>query len=384
MSTVHQEKKLRMNWLDGARLAAAFCIIGIHTSSDLFGGAHVAAEPHDRVFPLIMRSVSELASTEFFFLVSLFLLSLKLSKTEKPFVATMLEQARRLLVPFAVWTVFYAFFRLYKAYYFGYEEAIYDQLGSGLYWLGYFALGNTHFHMHFIPTLFLLLLFHRVYKLAIPYPMLGLLLLPMLYLNYYMGGWAWSVVNDLVLVEYVVRFVKVLTYTGYGFFAYSLYGIWQRGFPEKHAKPLLGLAVFLVVLGLLIKLIYAYKVGESGEFIIRRTMIYYGHYLLPCAVLSAFMCSYYLNWPDRLSQWSRYSFGMYLIHPALMDVFDLAMLEVSIPADWYVLFKYCFVAFLSLAITIAIGRIGLIAWTVGLGPLPGTSRPEKTKPAVVN
>jgi len=84
----------RMSWLDGARLAAAFCIIGIHTSSDSFGGAFEHAVAHDRVFPILLRSVSEIASTEFFILVSLFLLSMKLSKASTDFIPTMLLQAR--------------------------------------------------------------------------------------------------------------------------------------------------------------------------------------------------------------------------------------------------------------------------------------------------
>ena len=360
----------RMNWLDGARLAAAFCIIGIHTSSDSFGGAFEHAAAHDRVFPVLMRSVSEIASTEFFILVSLFLLSMKLSKTSTNFIPTMLLQARRLLVPFAFWTVFYAFFRLYKAYYVGYEQAIFDQIGSLDRWVGYFILGDVQFHMHFLPTLFLLLLFHRLYKLAISYPLLGLMVIPMLYLNVEMYQWIWKTVPDPMLREYAMRFVKILTYSGYGFFAYSLFGFWQRGIKPELAKALFGLSLFLVSIGFLIKLIYAQKVGIAGEFIIRTDMIYYGHYLLPCVVLTAFMMSWYLKWPDRLSQWSRFSFGMYLIHPAILDLVEIVCLQLTLQPDWYVLMKYCVTAFLSLSITIAIGKVKLIAWTMGLGPLP--------------
>lgn len=370
----------RMNWLDGARLAAAFCIIGIHTSSDRIGGAFKYAEDHERVFPVLMRSVSEMASTEFFILVSLFLLSMKLSKSADRFIPTMQLQAKRLLVPFVFWTVFYIFFRLYKAHYLGYEESIINQIGSVSSWVGYFLLGNANFHMHFLPTLFLLLLFHRLYKLAIVYPLLGLLVLPMLYLNYSVGGWIWATIKDPLLRDYIVRFVKVLTYTGYGFFAYSLYGIWQRGFSGKNTKALFGLSLFLVSMGFLVKMIYAQKVGVSGEFIVRRDMIYYGHYLLPCLMLVAFMCSWYLPWPDGLSQWSRFSFGMYLVHPAVMDVVDIAFLSFIVEPDWYVLLRYSATAFMSLGLTIAIGRVKLIAWTVGLGPLPKIGR-QRVAPA---
>lgn len=373
----------RMNWLDGARLAAAFCIIGIHTSSDQFGGAFKNAEGHDRVFPVLMRSVSEMASTEFFILVSLFLLSMKLSKSDTPFIPTMQLQARRLLVPFAFWTFFYALFRLYKGSYLGYDHAIVDQISSVSNWIGYFLLGNANFHMHFLPTLFLLLLFHRLYKLAIPYPLLGLVVIPMLYLNYSISEWIWATIKDPVLIEYVVRFVKILTYTGYGFFAYALYGFWQQGISAGIAKTLFGLCLFFVSLGLLVKLIYAQKVGVSGEFIVRRDMIFYGHYLLPCAMLAAFMCSWYMRWPDRLSQWSKFSFGMYLIHPAIMDILDVAFLGISVQPDWYVLMKYGATAFLSLGLTMAIGRIRVIAWTVGLGPLPGTGRQDATSVVTV-
>ena len=63
---------------------------------------------------------------------------------------------RRLLVPFAFWAVFYAFFRLVKAHGFGYEQAIFDQLGQWQTWAGYMLLGNSQYHLHFLPTLFLL------------------------------------------------------------------------------------------------------------------------------------------------------------------------------------------------------------------------------------
>ncbi len=361
----------RMNWLDGARLAAAFCIIGIHTSSDTSGGAHAAEASYDRVFPVLLRSVSELASTEFFILISLFLLSLKLARSESPYVSTMLVQARRLLVPFVVWTVFYAFFRFYKGFFYGYEAGLLEQVSSIKAWLGYFLLGNVNFHMHFLPTLFLLLLFHRIYKLAVSTPALGLLIVPMLYLNLSINGWIWSVIDEPQIRDYLVRFIKVLTYTGYGFFAYSMYGLWQRGIKPAQARLWFALCIFFVGIGFIIKMIYAQKVGVNGEWVVRRDYIFYGHYLLPCAMLGAFMYSSFLNWPDKLARWSRFSFGMYLIHPAIMDVLDIALYGFNMQADWYVLVKYCTTAYLALCLTIALGRVRLLAWTVGLGPIPG-------------
>ena len=362
--------KTRMNWLDGARLAAAFFIIAIHTSSDSQGGAFKNEEIADRAFPALFRSFAEIASTEFFILVSLFLLSMSLAKQSAGYLETMLIQARRLLVPFFAWTIFYAFFRLYKAYSLGYEDAIFDQLASMQVWIGYFFLGNVNYHMHFLPTLFLLLLFHRVYKLAIDFPMLGLIIIPMLYLNISLQDWIWSTLKDRTVIDYCVRLVKVLTYTGYGFFAYSLYGIWKRGFDKDTSSTLLGFASLLLFTGLLIKAIYAYKVGVSGEFIVRRDMIYYAHYLFPCALLIAFFASQYMPWPDKLSNWSKFSFGMYLIHPAVIDLIDMAIGNAALSATAYVLTKYTFTASVTFCIAVTISRIPLLAWTIGLGPLP--------------
>jgi len=80
----------RMNWLDASRLAAAFSIIGIHTTTDSQGKAFAEYEVSERIFPVLMRTVSELASTEFFILVSLFLLAFKLERKPMTYFATMI------------------------------------------------------------------------------------------------------------------------------------------------------------------------------------------------------------------------------------------------------------------------------------------------------
>lgn len=373
--------KMRMNWLDGARLAAAFCIIGIHSSSDSVGKAFKNSSEYERIYPAIFRSLSEVASTEFFILVSLFLLSLKLSKQADSFMATMALQARRLLIPFAVWTVFYAFFRLYKGYYQGYEASLLADLSSLTNWVGYFILGDSQFHMHFLPTLFMLLLFHRLYQLAIFYPLLGLIVVPMMYLNIELNSWVWSVVKNPEIRDYTLRFIKVLTYTGYGFFAYSLYGIWKRGIDKERSFTLFGMSLFILGLGVLVKLIYAFKVGHAGEFIVRRDFIFYSHYLFPCMMLFAFMSTQHFQWPNKLSQWSKYSFGMYLMHPAVLDVLEVSLTGHHLSAGQYVLFKYSFTAFTTFALAIAIGRSRYTAWTTGLGPLPFTEEFRNLKSA---
>jgi len=360
----------RMDWLDGARLAAAFCIVGIHISSDSTGGAFKTEDVPDRVFPVLFRAMAEIASSEFFFLISLFLLSFSLAKSSAGYIDTMLRQARRLLVPFLVWTLFYAFFRLYKAYLYGYEGAILAELSNWVNWMHYLLLGSSMYHMHFLPTLFLLLLFHRVFKLAIDYPLLGLIVVPMTYLNDSFGEFAWRVISDPILREYCMRLAKVVTYTGYGFFAYALYGFLKRDTGNVKKQTIFGLSLFLLFIGILIKAIYAYEVVEVGEFIVRREFIYYGHFLFPCLLLIAFYASQYLRWPVGLSNWSKYGFGIYLIHPAVIDIVEISFKDLSLHPTFYIVSKYLLVAFISFGLTVLIGKTKLLAWIIGLGRIP--------------
>ena len=137
MSSTESRSSSRMYWLDGARLAAAFCIIGIHSSADNVGQAFANALPGERVFPVMLRTVSEIASTEYFILVSLFLLAVRMSRNELPYFANVRQQVRRLLVPFLVWTVFYAFFRLYKAHYLGYADSMWSEIMQWQNWVYY-------------------------------------------------------------------------------------------------------------------------------------------------------------------------------------------------------------------------------------------------------
>lgn len=180
---------MRMNWLDISRLAAAFSIIGIHTTTDPKGKAFIDYDISERVFPVLMRTTAELASTEFFILVSLFLLAFKLERKPMPYGATMKLQMRRLLVPFVFWTFFYAFFVLIKANAFGYLDPMLEKLTQPETWASYFLLGKSQYHMHFIPTIFLIFLFHPVFKLALKAPILGLLVVPFLAFNLSMSTW---------------------------------------------------------------------------------------------------------------------------------------------------------------------------------------------------
>lgn len=363
-------KPNRMNWLDAARLSAAFSIIGIHSTTGIWGKAFVEFNPHERIFPVLMRTVSELASTEFFILVTLFLLAFKLERRPMPYRETMRLQARRLLVPFAFWTIFYAFFVLVKANAFGYIDAKIEPLGFFSTWVHYFLLGSTQYHMHFIPTLFLMLLFHPIFKLALKNPSLGLLIIPFLAFNLSISSWVWQNITDSTTIEYLVRFTKVLGYLGYGFVAYSLLGVWQRSVDKETSKKIFYFALLVIVMLFLIKLTHAAASIKVGDYIPRAGATYYAHALLPLFVLLAFFGSQHFNWPDKISDVSKFTFGTYLMHPAVIDVIDILLKGVELAPYQLVIFKYALTLSVVLALSILISKIPLLAWTIGLGPIP--------------
>ena len=361
---------VRMNWLDIARLSAAFSIIGIHTTTDSQGKAFLNYEVSERIFPVLMRTTAELASTEFFILLSLFLLAFKLERKPMPYLATMRQQVRRLLVPFAFWTIFYAFFVLIKASAFGYVEPMLARLSSVGIWVDFFLLGKSQYHMHFIPTIFLIFLFHPIFKLALKTPLLGLLIVPFLIFNLSMSSWIWGNISDKSTLEYLVRITKVLGYIGYGFAAYSILGLWQSKLDKELSMRIFSFGLLAISLLFIIKLTHAAQSIEVGSFIPKVGMIYYAHSLLPLCLLLIFLGTQHFNWPDKVSNWSKFTFGTYLIHPAVIDVIDILIKDNSLAPYQLVIFKYMTTLSVVLLISIGISKIPFLAWTIGLGPLP--------------
>lgn len=383
MTTV--TKSIRMNWLDAARIAAAFGIIGIHSSSDRMGKAFFDYEMQDRIFPVLMRTVSELASSEFFIFLALFLLAFKLEKRPVSYGATMRLQAQRLLIPFAFWTVFYAFFVLFKANAFGYLDPMIDRVMSPSIWLDYFLLGSSQYHMHFIPTIFLILLFHPIFQLAVKQPLLGLLVIPFLAFNLSMSTWIWSNLSDKTTIEYLARTVKVLSYLGYGFAAYAVLGLWQRKFDEEISKKILYFALLVIAMMFLVKLTYAAESVQSGVYAPRMGFMYFTHTLLPIFLVLAFLGSQHFAWPEKMSDLSKYTFGIYLMHPIIIDLIDIMMKGHQLVPYQYVIFKYALTLSTTFLLTLLVSRIPWFAWTIGLGSLPFSKawKKQTNKPVAV-
>lgn len=364
----------RMVWLDALRLLAGVSMVLLHSSSDPAGQPFTAYSPVERAFPVLLRSVIYIARTELFIIISLFLLMISLEKRPRPWPLMVREQARRLLVPFAFWVVFYAFYHLYKASAFGYADALWAEMGRAEPWIGYFLLGDVKFHMHFLPTLFGIVLLAPLYRHGVRYPILGLMVLACLLVKRELDIFIWERAWWLPGHDYLLRAVKILTYAGYGFVAAAAWGLMKRGFFGERARPFLPALIYLGITLFSLKLISAFRTIESGKWAFDYTPGYWADFLMPVAVFLIAMALADRHWPPLFSRLAPYSFGLYLVHPIFIDIFEVATRGIEMSPSALVLSKIGFVLPLAALLSWLLGRTPALAWTIGLGPVPRLRR----------
>lgn len=376
--------KSRLVWFDANRVCAALGVVLIHSTTDFSGGAFPDATAAERAVPVFLRSIAEFSGSEMFFLFSLFLMSMRIDRGRPTYRSAIVMQAERLLVPFAFWTVFYAFFRLLKANSFNYAPQYWEQLTSIPTWIDFFVLGGSQYHMHFLPTLFLLFLLYPVMRLALRYPVLGLTLFATLGAMQHAQGYLWSLPISSEVLPYLIRATKVMGYVGYGFAAFALYSLWKDGIPRGESRLIQRGAIYFAAMAYIATIPFFGSALFSGEWGVRMDWSFYGHFLMPVFMFCLFLGGQHFEWSPRWSELAKYSFGVYLLHPILIDLYDIAITQ-SGAADGMspaaiVMLRYAIVLPATFGLTMAISRFKPLAWTIGLGPAPwkwGT-RPPKT------
>ncbi len=360
----------RMVWLDALRLLAGVSMVMLHSSSDPNGAPFTAYSPVERAFPVLMRAFFYIARTELFIIISLFLLVISLERRPRPWGAMVREQARRLLVPFVFWVLFYAFWRLIKASAFGYGDVLWREMGQVEPWIGYFLLGDVKFHMHFLPTLFGIILMTPLFRHAARHPFLGLMVLATLLVKRELDLFIWERAWWLPGHDYLLRAVKILTYAGYGFVAAAAWGLMKRGFAGTRARPFLPAMVYLGLVLFALKLVAAFRTIETGRWPFEYTPGYWADFLMPAAVFLIAMTLAERRWPRLFTRLAPYSFGLYLVHPIFIDLFEILTKGLTLSPTALVLSKIAFTLPLAALLTWLIARSGFLAWTIGLGALP--------------
>ncbi len=362
-----------MVWIDCLRLIASVSMVGLHASSDVNGQPFPDFEVSERAASVIFRSIMYLARTELFLIISLFLLFMSLDKRPRGYWAVIIDQAKRLLRPFLFWVVVYAFYRLMKAYAFGYEAEIWEQLSDPVRWLGYVILGDVQYHMHFLPTLFMMILLFPICLLAIDAPWIGGVVLVCLFAKREADVWLWMHRDIIPAFDYVIRLVKVVTYMGYGFIAASAFGLYKT--TGRHGLfKYFGAMLFVGILLYLVKLIYSFRVIEYGNWQYNYSPAYWADFLMPCILFFLFMMASKIDYYIKLSQLAPYGFGIYLVHPIFLDIAEVVLWGTALSPMIFITVKVLWAATLSFMTVWILSKTVLLSWVVGLGHFPKISQ----------
>ena len=368
----------RMIWLDSLRLVAGLSMLGLHSTADPQGLPWASYATDERIAPLLLRAVIYTARTELFLIISIFLLMGALERRPRSYGTVLAEQGRRLLVPFLFWTVFFAGYGLIKADAFGYLDGALAELSDPREWVGYLLLGSVKYHMHFLPTLFGLVLFYPLFRLAVRHPALGLAVVVCLVVRRELDGFVYSTFWGEDALPYMVRFIKIVTYVGYGMVAGAALGIWQRSSAAERARWVAPIA-FLGGLLFLFKLIATWKTIETGDWAFNYVPGYWADFLFPVVLFGLCMALGHRNWPGVLSRMAPYSFGIYLCHPIFLDLFEIVLRDTALSPIAQVLIKITGTLCATAALVYLISRTKPLAWTIGLGPLPQLRGPNLLK-----
>lgn len=362
--------KKRLGWLDASRTFAALGVVMIHSSADPAGNAFNTYPVGERVIPALFRTVGEMSGSELFLIFSLFMLAMKVAKPNPlGLVATLQGQAQRLLIPFAAWSVFYLAFRFVKASAFGYSQGLLIEETDWHNWPGYLLMGSAQYHLHFLPTLFAIMLFYPVMKSAIRFPLIGLVLIPLLYFMDTVQNSIWALVADPTIRDLLIRAVKIVCYSGYGFAAFSLFGIWQRGMSDQDNKLFQRFALCMVAITFMTTLAYTGAVIKTGMWVTRPGAAFYAHFLMPTLVFTAFMAAQNISWSPIFGRLAKVNFGVYLIHPVFVDLYDVGTAKAGLHLNpgTMVATKWITVVICAYLTAFLFSKLRPVAWTIGLG-----------------
>ena len=352
--------------IDAARIFCTILIVMMHCSSNSTGQPFPDATVAERSGALFFRAISEVANSELFFTVSIFLMAMVSTLRPSPYFAHVTKLGKRLLIPFLIWTLIYPFFTLYKASAFGYTDYQWTLLESFSFWAKAIFLGEGKYHLHFLPTLFLLALFLPLYKSAIRFPILGLILAPMLVTHHYLDDWLWSTFWDQKeILPYLLRLSKVLTYSGYGFAACAILGLMNRDLTQEQSGAILKFALFVFATFFIVKLTNFYQIAVTGDWGGRPGFSYYAHFLNPAlGFLILMMLETRVNF-RAMAKVSAYNYGVYLTHPLFLDVFEVMSRNWDMLPAIEVMGRFTFALTCSIIFTHLMGQSLKTGWIVG-------------------
>lgn len=357
----------RLRWVDAAKGIGILGVIAIHVTADSAGLPYAAYPYADRLPAAMLRAVATALNYPLFLVASFFLLGLGLSTREDRYSEVIGSRLRRLVPPFLLWSLAYLLIRNLKAFFFNYHEAYVAELLNASSWLRYAILGEAQYHLHFLALLVSLTLMYPAFRPALRHPALGLLLFATVAVWPQFDAWIYGNVADLTMRPYLLRLSKLLAYTGYGLLGFGMAGVWRSGFGIRARLALLCAAV-VGASSLTLLVLQAREVATAGEWLNPNFITHLARCLLPAAVFVAMAASAGVPWPQWLTQLGALSFAMYLIHPAVLDVIEIAERGVRLSPLLTIALNFVIVTLTSLLLVSAARRTRAGRWALALPP----------------
>lgn len=352
---------------------AALGIVAAHVSADATGQPWVAHPPADRLFPVLVHALASGFEAPVFVLAVLFLVAHRHHGAGQGAGRTIAGVIGRLLPAFALWSAAYLFLRHGKALAFGYDMAYRRELAQGATWLRAAFLGGAQYHLYVLPLVLVLVVVFPLFSPAVRRPILGLGVLAALAAWPALDSWVYASVTTPEARTWALRGTMAIGFAGYGLLAFALYGLAGR------ARGLLLSTATLVALAAAALLVRgAWDVADSGSWQLASRPVWLATWLLPAAVFTLFLAADPVAWPAWLRRLGVLAPGVYLVHPAVLDLFEIAELrlaERAIAAGGAALgpaatvgINFVGVSLVSVLLVAALARVRPLRFVVALGP----------------
>lgn len=346
--------------VEAASGLAVIGVVALHVSADPFGQPWPDATVAARAAPALLHAVAAVFGAPLLVLATLYGLAhaLNASPASRPARALV----ARLVPAMLTWSAAYLVIRGGKAVAFGYEEAWRRELAEGATWVHAALLGGAQYHLPLLPVLLGLVLLFPAFLPASRRPWLGLGLVATL------AAWpsaeraVYEAVASPEARAFALHGVTTAAWLGFGWVAFALAGgrAWTPA--VTGAVGLVGLAC----VGWLLR--DGWSVATTGEWPPASLPGRLAAHLAPAALFAWMVASGRAAWPGWLRWLGRHALGLYLVHPALLDLAEVAERGLGLPPAVVTAANFILVLGASALLVAGMSRVRALRFALGERP----------------